>query len=299
MIKSRGFKIGDSNPEITLGSRADDWWKRSGYNEYFKKVRPGLNMPKGFKTNDLDFVVKKFKLKGVGFGNWVTIEDRINYTYSLVLALYDLNKILRFKYNIGFGLLGVAFGARGRGGALAHYEPGTDIINITRYKDGPFSKERRFFGSGGLGSLAHEYGHFLDYFAGGYLAKTNQYYSLSNGRSVSKSRTITGNKMRDSMDAILEAIIWEKKGKELSSYYKRLINTIGDSEFGEYWIRRNELFARAFEVYVLNKLRKQAVKNYLLTSQKYNTALYLRDSEMEKIIPLFDKLLDEIRLKIK
>ena len=48
--------------------------------------------------------------------------------------------------------LAIAFGARGKGGALAHFEPGRNVINLTKIK--------------GAGSLAHEWGHALDYFLG-------------------------------------------------------------------------------------------------------------------------------------
>lgn len=44
--------------------------------------------------------------------------------------------------------LAIAFGARGKGNALAHYEPSRAVINLTKMK--------------GAGSLAHEFGHALD-----------------------------------------------------------------------------------------------------------------------------------------
>lgn len=44
--------------------------------------------------------------------------------------------------------LAIAFGARGSGAALAHYEPERNVINLTKMK--------------GAGCLAHEWGHALD-----------------------------------------------------------------------------------------------------------------------------------------
>lgn len=296
------IKIEDSSPTITQGSRAEQYWAGFDIN-YFKKVRPKLKLPQSFKNNELDSIVKKFNLNGIGFGNWLTLEDRVNYSRSVLYALYDLNKVLRFSYNIGLGLLSITFGARGRSGALAHYEPKTDYINITRYRKrlSPSykgTKEERFFGSGGLGSLAHEYGHFLDYFGGRYLARSIQIPSLSNGDSISMKRTNTGNKMRNLMDDIMDGINWEKRGSK-SRYRLRLEKTLDESKLGDYWLRRNELFARAFEVYVLNKLRKQGVRNLLLTGTKYNTAVYMKDSEIQPLIPMFDALMGEIRARIK
>ena len=45
--------------------------------------------------------------------------------------------------------LSIAFGARGQGSAVAHYEPAREVINLTKMR--------------GAGSLAHEWGHALDH----------------------------------------------------------------------------------------------------------------------------------------
>jgi hypothetical protein len=50
------------------------------------------------------------------------------------------------------GQLGLAFGARGKGRAAAHYEPGKLVINLTKLS--------------GAGTLAHEWGHALDHYFG-------------------------------------------------------------------------------------------------------------------------------------
>jgi hypothetical protein len=68
-----------------------------------------------------------------------------------VEALVDLADILGIKpedISLG-GQLGLAIGARGTGNSLAHYEPDLRVINLTR--------------AGGVGSLAHEWGHALDH----------------------------------------------------------------------------------------------------------------------------------------
>jgi len=293
----KAVKISDSSPDVTQGSRADRYWNEKGLIKLFPEMRKGIGIPKNI-SNDINQISKRFHLKGVGFGNWLNIEDRINYTYSLIYSLYDLNKVLRFNYNIGLNLLVITFGARGRGKALAHYEPGSHYINITRYHDGSSDKRIRFFSSGGVGSFAHEYGHFLDYFAGEYLAPDKEYFALTDGRSISKSRTGTGNKMRKITDDILEKIIWKKPKIEESDYYKRLKSILANTEKGSYWIQRNEMFARAFEVYVSEKLKIQGINNKLLTDTKYSPAMYLKVSEIQPIIPLFDQLIEEIRKKI-
>lgn len=293
----KAVKISDSSPEVTQGSRADRYWNEKGYIKLFPEMRKGIGIPKNI-SNDINLISKRFHLKGIGFGNWLNIEDRINYTYSLIYSLYDLNKILRFNYNIGLGLLTITFGARGRGTALAHYEPGSHYINITRYHNGSSDKRVRFFSSGGVGSFAHEYGHYLDYFAGEYLAPDKGYFALTDGKSVSKSRTGSGNRMRTIVDDILEKIIWKIPKIKESDYYSRLKKILDTSDKGLYWVQRNELFARAFEVYVSEKLKSQGINNKLLTDTKYSPTLYLKASEIKPMIPLFDELIGEIRKKI-
>lgn len=71
----------------------------------------------------------------------------MNYGYE---ALCDLATALNTdKQSITFdGKLSIAFGARGRGNAMAHYEPMREVINLTKMN--------------GAGSLAHEWCHALD-----------------------------------------------------------------------------------------------------------------------------------------
>ena len=95
-------------------------------------------------------MMKTFNFKGGEFGNWLNENDRqqsLNYGYD---ALLDLSKALSISpTDISLGNnLSIAFGSRGSGNALAHYEPDREVINLTKMK--------------GAGSLAHEWGHALD-----------------------------------------------------------------------------------------------------------------------------------------
>ena len=85
-----------------------------------------------------------------GQGGWMTQADREYHTKALEGGLHDLADALGLPPElVSFkGRLGVALGARGKGKAVAHYEPGRHAINITKLRGG--------------GSLAHEWGHALD-----------------------------------------------------------------------------------------------------------------------------------------
>lgn len=94
-----------------------------------------------------------FGFRGVQFGNYVEGPRRQEDLNTSFAALIDLSEALRCApsdLSLG-GSLGLAFGARGRGGKrsfAAHYEPGEIVINLTKYR--------------GAGSLAHEWFHALD-----------------------------------------------------------------------------------------------------------------------------------------
>ncbi|HSX21492.1 MAG TPA: PLxRFG domain-containing protein [Gaiellaceae bacterium] len=97
---------------------------------------------------------KAFGFRGVEFGNWTDQKDRqasINHAYD---ALHDMADALGIPPQaIGLnGQLGMAFGARGKGSAAAHYEPTRTVINLTK--------------TSGAGSVAHEWAHALDDFFG-------------------------------------------------------------------------------------------------------------------------------------
>ena len=95
-----------------------------------------------------------FGFRGGEFGNWTSQADRqvsLNMGYD---ALRDLAKALDISgkdISLG-GKLAIAFGSRGKGAALAHYEPMREVINLTKMK--------------GAGSLGHEWIHAMDDYIG-------------------------------------------------------------------------------------------------------------------------------------
>lgn len=94
--------------------------------------------------------VKAFGFRGVQFGHWVDDASGRYHLEKASEAFHDLADTLGLKdQDVSMnGRLGMAFGARGKGGALAHYEPENKVINLTK--------------EGGAGSLAHEWGHAMD-----------------------------------------------------------------------------------------------------------------------------------------
>ncbi|MDE5055319.1 hypothetical protein NDK25_24180 [Niallia taxi] len=103
------------------------------------------------KPEDL---ISSFGFRGVQFGNYVDDEKAMEHLIRSSEAMMDLADILgsSSKSLSLDGTLAMAYGARGRGGqALAHYEPLSRVINMTKNK-------------GSLGVLAHEWWHALDHY---------------------------------------------------------------------------------------------------------------------------------------
>lgn len=283
-------------------SKLQKWWRHQGFKRLYKEFRKGEMDEKQLKKiADIRDVERVFSLRGLQFGNWVTNEDRFNYLAALGISFFDLNQVLKFKNN-NLGLdktLGLAFGARGSRGAIAHYEPWDHIINMTRYKEAhrfkkPLTKEVRFVHSGGVGALAHEYAHFLDFFFGSRVETDPRHVALSGGGDTIQKRVHYNREkkpLRSIMEDIMETVQWDKNKNKSSAYYNRIIS----EGPGDYFYQRTEIFARCFEQYIAYKLKELKISNKFLTKTKYERAVYLTPTELKPVIPLFDKLIREMR----
>ena len=304
------------------------YWMKERYAEIYKAFRPWFTkiVPKSADPFDQRDIISRFNLKGVEYGNWLSQEDRFNYFMALEIALYDLQGILNFGYNIGLGnsdatRVGVAFGARGKSSALAHFEPDTFMINLTRYKEvssitdifgrpkypGTTTgevKDQLFYKTGGVGSLGHEYGHALDFWFGTFIEQDRRYLrsrALTNAHSTSTRPDVSypKNTMRYHANMIIQKLIWVNPGERYTAYYKRM----EAAGLSEYWFRHAELFARAFEVYLSFKLNQKGIKNTFLTKNKYDSDrvkhIYPSGATLQAVIPHFDKLITLMRHHLK
>lgn len=95
-------------------------------------------------------IIRQFGFSAVNYGNYVDDIWSKEHTAHFLGAISDLGEILNFdiKQINELGKLSIAFGSKGRGGALATYFPQTKDINLTK--------------KNGDGSVAHEWGHYFD-----------------------------------------------------------------------------------------------------------------------------------------
>ena len=126
--------------------------------------RTGPNYRAGVEITGDDYL-STFCFRGGEFGNWLNQKDRQASMNMGFEALKDLANALHLSdYDIALnGTLAIAFGARGRGKAAAHYEPLRKVINLTKMH--------------GAGSLAHEWWHALDDYLGSTVATSSNFLS--------------------------------------------------------------------------------------------------------------------------
>jgi hypothetical protein len=306
-------KLVDEGEVPYQGSRADQFWKgkmKVVFDAYNKQIRSGPEMPKTYDYGDIDYIKEYYNLKGIEFGNWLSQQDRNNYMSGLGISLYDLHRALAFnpKQISLRGKITVAFGARGRGNATGHFEPSTFAINLTRYKrpkkgstlEKRFDRTKLLLQSGGVGTFAHEFGHALDFFGGTYLEKAPS-GALSGGRSQklnSNKQDLKANSLKGLMARLLDKIIWQVPNKKHSTYFERFLKAKKRYKLTDYYTRRAEIFARAFESYVHYKLQQRKNKNIFLAESKYDLDLYMSSAEIRKIESAFDALVSGIKKRI-
>lgn len=95
--------------------------------------------------------VEQFGFRACEFGNWVEDQKAAFHLKNAAEAYMDLSEILTIPkgaVSLG-GTLAMAFGSRGSGSALGHFESIKNVINLTKI-------------NGSLGILAHEWFHALD-----------------------------------------------------------------------------------------------------------------------------------------
>lgn len=130
------------------GERKHDLVINAGTPLSFIKRTGGLPIMEDMVT--ADNVVKMFGFKSVQFGAAMTDKLSREHIRHFLGAMSDLAEVLNYDISDvnDIGGLSMAFGARGHGRAMAHYESGRVIINITA--------------SRGNGAVAHEWAHYLD-----------------------------------------------------------------------------------------------------------------------------------------
>ncbi|HHY1764060.1 TPA: LPD5 domain-containing protein, partial [Escherichia coli] len=240
-----------------------------------------------------------FGFRGVQFGNYVEGPRRqadLNRAYD---SLHDLAEVLNVptKALSLNGRLGLAFGARGKGKAAAHYEPGEVAINLTK--------------GNGPGALAHEWFHSLDNYFGRYDVSTDG--KITSGGDYMTEAQRAGRVFKDGRYVDAEYPVRQ----EVYDAFKGVMKAINSSDMPRrsalldevrskpYWSTDVEMAARAFERYVQDKARTAGVENdYLVNIRKApehntdNTWAYPTNAELDGgIRDAFDHLFSTLKTR--
>lgn len=268
--KIQYYNVSDVGNVLLDNSRIDKFWSGTKFNS-----NRFSNISKDDLPNLIDskIIAYRFKLVSLTFGNWLSYEDRVEFLIGLADALYLLHEAIypnNSFYWVGQEILSISLGGRGRGGrALAHYEPGTNFINLTK----PYI---------GSGALFHEYAHFVDR----NLAKRLklQDYFVSGGDSTRKKvdddRMNSNIKLVRLFEELFKILYWESDNKPT----KFQANLKGKSD---YYNSRNEVFARTCEVYMALKTKKP---NKILTGLKHDNDVYPSKDLVSKCVPILDQI---------
>lgn len=184
-----------------------------------------------------------FGFRAGEFGNWVKQDERQQFLNYAQDAFNDLAEALNITpESLGQKkAMAIAFGARGQGltGAVAHFEPGAKVINMTRLK--------------GAGSLAHEYGHSID----NYLSRIGGYDE--NGMATTSYRNPKlSEKMRSAIVNVINSMEYnisenqEEINKKNDLYEKNRISSL-ESHLGSL----DRIFKGEATTYKYNRKTKQ------------------------------------------
>lgn len=147
-------KIYDNEKQKYASGKGNSGRKKKYIPKQFETLEREGTEYRSFKHAKADNFLDIFQFKGGEFGNWVNDKERqasLDYCYDALMDLSDVLDISRDSITLGHQL-NIAFGARGHGSALAHFEPLYNVINLTKMK--------------GAGSLGHEWIHALDFYLG-------------------------------------------------------------------------------------------------------------------------------------
>lgn len=242
------------------------------------------------------------------------------------------------------GTMGLAFGSRGSGNASAHFERGNLVINLTKTKgagtlahewfhalDNYFSRMRR---GGEASSVVDATGNrkdsYITYQPEAYYEKDGQFIPA---KDFEKAAAAGREGFKDSADYAARGehnSIWRQIGSTTEGWVKRdavrpeveqafadLVEALNASPMlerarkldknpkNDYWSRIIERGARAFENYVISKMRTQGYDNDYLANvtpiedfvRSEDRYPYLLPSEEQPIVDAFDALFGTIQTK--
>lgn len=264
--------------------------------------RPFIRQGPNYRNDEpvsVEKFVQTFRFRGIEFGNWVTQAERQGFLDATYDSFMDLSRIFKLPPTFASlgGTLGIAFGSRGKGtdNVAAHFELDQWLIHLTKTK--------------GVGSLCHEFGHALD----AYIAKRNQtqtrfftehfvlrakgYRPYAKG-NLYQEQNFKDHRMMPEFKNLLHSMLYTDgdNDRQRSSLYISNAIRLDDQNKKFYWADPVELFARAFETWMSDRLVEEGQINEFLvygtdqTPSSWNAKfnMYPEGTEREKMVQAMD-----------
>lgn len=200
-----------------------------------------------------------FGFKAVEFGEYLNQKDRqqaLNFAYDGCFALTKALKIDAKMVGLN-GLLGLAFGSRGRSAALAHYEPSHRVINLTKMS--------------GFGTFAHEYFHALDHLVFDSITKDSPEFLTEKTPFVTAlSRNHSFYQYRPKDISGLNKEIMEASDKVIDSMYYLPVTKLQTIDQLQEAIQDSVVNSRAVLIDIIKKsVKSESASNFFI--EKLNT----------------------------
>jgi predicted RNA methylase len=289
-------------------------------------VRKGLPDVRGGKDKAPADLKTEFGFADITVGGYVTSAQEQAHVNGSFEAFADLAAVLGVKRtDLSFGgTLHYAIGALGHGRHAAHYAPqqpgaggSVQVINVTNTQ--------------GDGSVAHEMGHAIDFNLRGALTYKDMHPAVAELVRALKSELPTVDRIKDAVGRFLTGSSFysgmkgqgplknaeyhigrvisdlERNPQKLgaTNYFREAQKGDHGSTSSLYWSNKEELFARAFESYVHDKLGERS-SEYLVTdhvadgkvvSPPHRFVPYPQGEERKAFNALFDQFVAALKIK--
>ena len=227
----------------------DHWWERWRKVPQERRPSNAPREPAGRDgTADPEVFTRRFSFRGVQFGNWVEAGRRTAELQETSQALVELGRMLgRAPKALALGgRLGLAFGARGKGGAQsvrAHYESGERVIAISK--------------PSGAGTLAREWFQALDHHAAMLVGEPGRAMATTARPPTGDSAVVRLARAISPYGHVVRNTGMAKRSKELDRRRPKS---------KAYRSTAVELTARAFEAWVAARRRDAGIRNDYLVN---------------------------------
>ena len=230
-------------------------------------------------------LMQTFGFRGGEFGEYESQKERQTNLNMCYIAFHDLACALGIDdTDVSLGHdLAIAFGARGQGGVMAHFEPVKNVINLTKLK--------------GAGSLSHEWIHALDHAIGVAIAK--KLGRPSTAAMATDNHDLYLEKYSDfpALGKLMKALKYKQNSFEHTDFYNNAVemDKVYQKEHGDYWSDPVELLARAGACYIKDKCEEMSIHDDYLSGHAEGDLTAPHGEERKLFNTYFDAMLEEVK----